>query len=62
MKPTEVLEHYKSCHYFHKHTSMSASSLWNWVKWGYIPFESQKKIEEISKGKLKAKWEDSKKI
>ncbi len=62
MKPGEVLEHYKSCHYFNKYTGMSASSLFNWLKWGYIPFESQKRIEEISKGELNAVWEDAKRI
>lgn len=60
MKPNEVLAFYKSCYHFNQATTMSASSLWNWVKWGYVPFESQKKIETISKGGLKAVWEDAK--
>lgn len=56
MTPQEVLDYYKSYHYFHKHTGMSASSLLNWVRWGYVPLLSQIKIEKISKGALKAEW------
>jgi hypothetical protein len=59
MKPEEVLKYFKSPHYFGKETDMSGRSLWNWLEWGFIPYKSQKKIEEHTKGKLIAVWEDS---
>jgi|WetSurMetagenome_2_1015567.scaffolds.fasta_scaffold429742_2 hypothetical protein len=60
MFPHEVLKYYDSYYFFHKRTGMSASSLCNWVKWGYVPYESQKNIERLSNGELKAQWEHSK--
>jgi hypothetical protein len=58
MKPEEVLKHYKSIHYFRKYTGMSASSLWNWLAWGRIPIKSQLKLQQLSKGALKANLAD----
>ena len=56
MTPADVKEYYRTGYNFRKHTGMSCSSLGNWLKWGFIPYDSQKKIEKESKGKLKAKW------
>jgi len=54
----ELKEYFKSGYGFRKATNMSDSSYCNWMKWGYIPFASQKKIEKITGGELKAVWVD----
>ncbi len=54
MTPDEVLKKYRSIHHFHKKTGMSHSSLANWINQGYVPIDSQRKIEAISGGELKA--------
>lgn len=37
---------------------MSPNTLTNWVKCGYVPFKSQKKLEQLTDGKLKAVWDE----
>lgn len=37
---------------------MSAASLGNWLKWGFIPEPSQLKLERITNGELKAEWKE----
>ena len=59
MTPKQVLDYYKSYHYFKLRTGMSASSLWNWIKWGYVPILSQMKLEKLTGGKLKASIGDA---
>jgi hypothetical protein len=49
----ELREHYGTGYKFSKETGMSASSWRNWKKWGYIPIESQLKIQKMTQGKLK---------
>lgn len=61
MKPSEVKAHFGTLYRFNKETGMSCSSLRNWLHWGYIPIESQFFLEDYTKGKLKASWEDAKK-
>lgn len=56
MKPSEVLEKYGSLYKFSKATGMSASSLFNWLKWGFVPEASQYKLERITNGELKTEW------
>jgi ABC-type long-subunit fatty acid transport system fused permease/ATPase subunit len=58
MKPSDVKSYYKSGYNFRKQTKMSDNSLHNWVKWGYVPFAAQKKIEELTGGKLAAVWNE----
>jgi hypothetical protein len=59
MTALEVLQHYKSYHYFQKETGMSSSSLWNWVnRYGFVSIDSQLKIEKLSGGELKASLDD----
>ena len=58
MKPEDVRNLYKTCYRFRAHTKMSANSFTNWNKWGFIPFKSQKKLEKLTNGALKAVWED----
>lgn len=58
MTPKCIKKYFKSCYGFGKATGMSPSSYMNWQENGFIPFLSQKKIEKITGGKLKAKWVD----
>ncbi len=58
MTPDDVKTFYKSLYNFRKTTGMSANSLLNWLKWGYIPEGSQHKIERLSKGRLKTEWSE----
>lgn len=60
MTPKEVKKYYKTLYRFRKETKMSCSSLSNWLKWGYVPFLSQKRIEELTNGALKAVWDEKK--
>jgi len=58
MKPKEVRRYFKSQYNFHKVTGMSAASLGNWLKWGFVPILSQLKLEKITNGELKAEWKN----
>jgi len=58
MTPEEVKEHFKTGYKFRKETGMSPNTLTNWVKCGYVPFKSQKKLEQLTSGLLKAVWDD----
>ena len=58
MTPTEVIKHYDDVMNFQRLTKMSRNSLNNWIAWGYVPFVSQKKLECISRGALRAVWDD----
>jgi hypothetical protein len=58
MTPKEVKKYFKTGYNFHKITKMSDNSMHNWIKWGYVPFVSQKKLEKITEGKLVAEWVD----
>ncbi len=58
MKPSQVKEYYKTGYAFHKETKMADNTLHNWVKWGFVPFKAQKKLEELTGGKLTAVWDD----
>jgi hypothetical protein len=56
MTPEQVLMKYGSQYNFHKETGMSHRSLGNWIAWGYVPENSQYKLERLTNGELKAKW------
>lgn len=58
MTPNEVKEHFKTGYQFRKQTAMSPNTLTNWIKCGYVPFKSQKKLEQLTDGILKAVWDD----
>lgn len=60
MTPKEVKKHYKTQYNFRTETGMSAASLGNWLKWGYVPLLSQVKLEQLTDGKLKAEWSKDK--
>ena len=61
MTINEVARYYKSSYFFNKQTGMAPNSYLNWIKWGFIPMESQCKIEELTQGELKANYKDAKK-
>lgn len=58
MKPKEVKKYFKTQYNFRKVTGMSAATLGNWLKWGYVPEASQLKLERITNGDLKAEWKE----
>lgn len=53
MKPEDVKAYYGSQYMFRKKTGMSANTLGNWLKWGYVPEDAQYKLERITNGELK---------
>lgn len=53
MTPNDVLKYFKSAYYFNKKTGMAHTSLYNWLRDGFIPLQSQKKISDLTNGKLK---------
>jgi len=58
----QVKKFYGSSYKFYKITGMPASNFYNWKEKGFIPIKSQMRLEELTKGKLKAsltdlKWE-----
>lgn len=59
MTPIDVYEYYDGDLNFHHKTKMARNSVRNWIKWGYIPYVSQKKLERLTNGKLVAVWEHS---
>lgn len=62
MTPNDVKEFYKSAYRFHKDTGMSASTLLNWIKWGFVPENAQYKLERITDGALQVNFNDKKVI
>jgi len=56
MTPEEVKEYFSTTYNFQKVTKMSNNTLCNWLKWGYVPYLSQKKIEILTNSKLIAEW------
>lgn len=54
----ELKKYFKSGYNFRKITGMSACTFGNWLKWGYVPTASQFVIERITKGDLKADWDE----
>ena len=60
MTPKQVRRYYdNSCAKFHKRTGMSTGSLQNWLRWGFVPMLSQRKLEKLTNGELAADWKHS---
>jgi len=57
MTPQDLKKYYKTGYNFQKKTGMSQASYCNWMKQGYIPIVSQVKIQQLTKGILKASLE-----
>lgn len=56
MTPDDVKSYYGSQYNFRKETGMSASTLANWLKWGYVPEDSQYRLERLTNRELKTEW------
>lgn len=56
MTPKKVLRHYGTAYRFGKETGMSPTTLRNWLKWGFVPEDSQYKLERLTEGELKTQW------
>ena len=54
----EVKEYFGTSYSFHKTTGMAHINYRNWRVRGYIPFETQYKLEQFTKGALKADFKD----
>lgn len=50
----DMVEYFGNSHQLKKQTGMAHQNWNNWIKMGYIPIESQIKIESRTNGKLKA--------
>jgi hypothetical protein len=60
MKLDEAVNYFGNMYRLSKECGFSLATPYSWRLRGHIPFESQYKIEKVSKGALKAKLEDSK--
>ncbi|MGL6123266.1 MAG: hypothetical protein ACRC1W_09670 [Shewanella sp.] len=58
MTVDEIKRYFGSGYVFEQQTKMSHVNLLNWKRRGYVPLESQKKIERLTSGALKVKFED----
>lgn len=58
MTPDDVLKEYGSPYKFAEETGMSHTSLYNWMKWGFVPPAAQEKLHILSGGKLKFSFKD----
>ena len=55
----ELKNEFKTSYQFQKRTGMMHTNWYNWFgKYGYIPIESQMKIEQCTNGILKANLND----
>lgn len=58
MKIKDLIQFYKTGVEFRRQTGMARVNWYEWQKKGYIPIESQCRLEQITNGKLKANYED----
>lgn len=52
----DVRNYYGNSYQFKKRTKMSDATFRNWMKWGYVPEDSQYKLERLTQGELKTEW------
>lgn len=52
----DIKGYFGSTYKFSKKTGMAHTNYWHWTKKGYVPFMTQKRIEEITKGALIADY------
>lgn len=55
----QVKEYYGTSYNFEKETDMSHTNFVTWAMRGYIPYASQRRLERLTKGKLKASQDDT---
>lgn len=60
MKIDDIKKFFGSFYKAARFLKMSDASFINWKRRGYIPIVSQMKIEELTEGALKARFEDCK--
>ena len=54
MTVDEVTNYYGNGYLFHKKSGMAAGTYHNWVRKGFVPLDSQVRIERLTNGELKA--------
>lgn len=60
MKVEDLKEYFGSFYKAARFLNISEQSTMNWKRKGYIPIASQMKIEKLTQGALKARFEDCK--
>lgn len=58
MTPIEVYRYYATGYQFAKKTGMSAGTLGNWMKKGYVPIDAQCKLQVMTSGELMAEFRE----
>lgn len=56
MTPDDVKQYFGNSYQFKKRTNMSDATFRNWMKWGFVPEDSQYKLERLTNGELKTQW------
>ena len=59
MTVKEVLAHYGNAYHFGLQSGMSHTNIVRWNRIGYIPIESQFRLQHATNGELKASMKDS---
>ncbi len=59
MTADDVKKYYGNSYKFMKRTGMSDATFRNWMRWGYVPENSQYKLERLTNGELKTEWTKS---
>lgn len=60
MTLNDLIQYFGNSYQFNKKTGMAHCNYIRWKKIGYIPIQTQSKIEEMTNGALKARLEDLK--
>lgn len=55
----DVKKYFGTSYRFNKITGMGHDNYRNWMKRGYIPFQTQFRLELLSNGELKADFKDN---
>jgi len=58
MTPKQVRKYFGTGYSLRIKTGMSDNNLANWDRLGYIPYKSQRKLEELTGGELTAVWDE----
>jgi ABC-type long-subunit fatty acid transport system fused permease/ATPase subunit len=57
MTTDELKNYFVTGYRFKLKTGMAINTFQNWMKWGYVPMDAQCRIEEFTRGELKADFE-----
>ena len=58
MLPQQAVDHYGSRQALATRCGVTPTSIWLWLKQGWIPYDKQTFLEHDSQGVLKADWMD----